>query len=208
METCRAEKMFALHAGVGHKASKNKDAFGKSGIQVEQAPPQIVLTFRTAPAAQSGKMLDRFGAEYISKLNQWMQETFLAPGDGATFSWVSGVELLVGFMLTMKFMPPVYIARRKRWERNPHLVASVPRRTRWFSQHLTGLARAHGVVIEFQPRWPSCAALGGKHQCLPLAFPEQQRAAILEFLRARLGACSVALNERWRSLQLPDGCFR
>ena len=126
--------------------------------------------------------------------------------DGDDKCWVSGVELLFGFMLTMQFLLPVYIAKRKRWERSPHLVASISQRTRWFSQHLTGLA--HGVVLDFTKRWPSCAALGGMHQCLALAFPQQQRAAIHGFLSVKLGQFGGALNDRWRFLPLPYECLR
>ena len=192
---------------VAHKASRNEDTFQKCSFRVEQAAPQAVVVFRALPEAQTDKMVSRFGNAYINRLTQWMQDTFAGTA-GGTRCWVSGIELLFGFMLGTHFLPPVYIANRKRWERNPHLVASVAQRTRWFCQQLTGLARAHGLALDFEERWSSCAALGRKHQCIALALPEQQRVAIRDYFGTKLGSCGGALNERWRSLPLPEVCLR
>ena len=92
-------------------------------------------------------MVSRLGAAYITRLTQWMRDTFLDTAVGGPMSWVSGVELLIGFVIATGFLPPVYIAKRKRWERSPHLVATVSQRTRWFCQHLVGLVRAHGGAL-------------------------------------------------------------
>ena len=138
----------------------------------------------------------------------WVSRTFRHDSVESRPVWVSNVELFLGFVLEMSYIPPVYVACRKQWVRNPHISATLPNWVKWSFRNLTALLKAGGVQIVTAQKWPASSALGGVHTCLPVVLPERQRLVIESFLDSRLRSCPPHGNNRWRSLTLPDSCYR
>ena len=207
-EECTAEAIISLHAAIGRKATQTRVRHGGRTRDGQQAPPDQAVVAEGVGHFPVQYLVDRLGSDYIGRLQDWVSNSFLRDSVESRPVWVSNVELFLGFVLETSYVPPVYVARRKQWVRNPHISASFSNRVRWFFRNLTALLKAGGVQIATAQKWPASSALGGIHTCLPVVLPERQRLAIESFLDMRIRSCPPHGNNRWRSLTLPDSCFR
>ena len=158
--------------------------------------------------AEVPRMVERFGARYIGLLKAWMHDTFQDVSANRTPVWVSTVELFFGFVLATKTLPPVYLRSKKNWQCTPHIVAALPRRCQWFLQHVTALAKHSGYTLTLQDQWPSSALLSGKFSCLAVAMPTNQIDVVERYMQGHLQTLTAKLHDRWRSIPLPEICFR
>ena len=204
----RADRVLALHVAVGVKATQARP--GRSGLvwRAQQCPPTEVLVMAGVQHVEVPRMVDRFGAQYIGQLKAWMHDTFQEVSENRTPVWVSTVELFFGFVLATRTLPPVYLRSKKSWQCNPHIVAALPRRCRWFLQQVTALAKHSGYSLTLEEQWPSSALLSGKFSCLAVAMPINQIDLVGRYMHSHLQTLSGKLQDRWRSIPLPEVCYR
>ena len=202
-----AQAYMDFHAAAGQRAARYKAMLPGASTVHQQRAPESVVCVRNLPAVPMPKLVERWGAEYVAKVLQWLRDTLLPAHEGAP-TWVSKVELFFGFLLSVEFLPPIYDARRKLWVRNPHLVAPTHRRIQWFSQNLAAIAGALGQQLHFEQKWPSSAALGGVHPCIAVVLPAPLRASIDSYVMRHLARAKGFSTSWWRSLPLPEATLR
>ena len=197
-----------FHVAIAVRATRGRILHRGSSHRPQQALPTRILCLHRREEVQMPKLVDRWGAEYVSKLRDWMHQSFLPGGGDTAPTWVSKVELFFGFILATQFLPPVYDGRRKTWIRHPHLVATTDKRVQWFCLNLTAVAKALGMQVVFEQKWPSSAALGGLHPCTGVVLPMQLRASVDDYLATHLAAQRGFGFSRWKHIQLPDAVLR
>ena len=202
-----AQGYMDFHAAAGQRATRYKATLPGITSTHQQRAPDYVVCLRDQPDVPMPKLVERWGAEYVSKVLHWLRGTLLPADDGAP-TWVSKVELFFGFLLSVEFLPPIYDAKRKLWIRNPHLVAPTHRRVQWFSQNLGAIAGALGQQLRFEQKWPSSAALGGVHPYIAVVLPTPLRTSIDAFFMRHLARARGFSTAWWRSLPLPEACLR
>ena len=197
-----------LHVTIGARATRCRQVPRDPAVRPQQQEPVHVLCFSEVPDVPMPTLVARWGAGYVSRLSCWLRSVFLSAREGVAPVRVSKVEIFFGFLLSTGFLPPVYDAKRKLWQRNPHLAAATHRRVQWFAQNLGAVAKKLGFPLAFESKWPSSAALGGQHPCLGARFPVQLRASIDRYLMAYQAQLRGSSTLRWRHVPLPESCMR
>ena len=145
----KADAVVGLRVAIGLKATRERQCCPRSLQQREQRPPDSAACLSGVRDLATPALMQRFGADYVIKLKWWMQEAFRLPSQDIRPTWMSAVDLLFSFLLSAKFLPQVYKADCKQWQRGPHFIATVSQRSRWFLQQLKAVARGAGHLFGF-----------------------------------------------------------